>query len=67
MIVERLFHGVNAGTYPLRAHDDVLAGMNFLSQFHKQLLSQVPPEFVEEVRRRNSPQPQEVKNEPVKA
>lgn len=41
-VVERLFRGVDAGTFPLRAHDDVMAGMNFLAQFHKQLLAQLP-------------------------
>lgn len=55
MAIERLFRAVNAGTYPLSAHDDVLAGMNFMAQFHKQLVSQLPPAVIEEVKRRNAP------------
>lgn len=57
MAIERLFRAVNAGTYPLSAHDDVLAGMNFMAQFHKQLVSQLPPALIEEVKKRNAPAP----------
>lgn len=63
MVIERLFNAVNAGSYPVRVHDDVLAGMNFMAQFHKQLVSQLPPSVIEEVKARNQPQP-EVKHEP---
>lgn len=55
MAIERLFRAVNAGSYPLHVHDDVLAGMNFMAQFHKQLVSQLPPAVLEEVKRRNAP------------
>jgi hypothetical protein len=43
-VVERLFRAVDSGTFPLRAHEDVMAGMNFLAQFHKQLVAQLPEE-----------------------
>lgn len=62
MVIERLFRAVNEGSFPLRVHDDVLAGMNFMSQFHKQLVSQLPPAVVEEMKRRNAPP--EATNEP---
>lgn len=55
MVIERLFHAVNAGSYPLKAHADMLAGMNFLAQFHKQLVSQLPADVLEEIKKRNSP------------
>src|SRR4051812_15769205 len=55
MAIERLFRAVNAGSYPLQVHDDVLAGMNFMAQFHKQLVSQLPPAVIEEVKRHNTP------------
>jgi hypothetical protein len=43
-VVERLFKAVDAGTFPLRAHEDAMAGMSFLAQFHKQLVAQLPEE-----------------------
>lgn len=49
-VVERLFNGINAGSFPLRATDDVMAGMSFLSQFHKQLVAQLPPEELAKVK-----------------
>jgi hypothetical protein len=64
MVIERLFNAVNAGSFPLRVHDDVLAGMNFMAQFHKQLVSQLPPAVIEEVKKRNAPRPPEATNEP---
>jgi hypothetical protein len=48
-LVERLFSGINAGSFPLRATDDVMAGMNFLAQFHKQLVAQLPSETREKL------------------
>lgn len=62
MVIERLFRAVNAGSFPLTVHDDVLAGMNFMSQFHKQLVSQLPAAVVDEVKKRNAPT--EAVNEP---
>lgn len=44
-VVERLFNGINAGSFPLRATDDVMAGMSFLSQFHEQLVAQLPEDM----------------------
>lgn len=41
-VIESLFHAINAGSFPMAQHDEVMNGMNFLSQFHKQLLEQLP-------------------------
>jgi hypothetical protein len=41
-VVERLFNAVNVASFPLRAHEDAMAGMSFLAQFHKQLVGQLP-------------------------
>lgn len=49
-VVERLFNGINAGSFSLLATDDVMAGMSFLSQFHKQLVAQLPPEELAKVK-----------------
>lgn len=50
-VVEGLFNAMHRGTYPLQVHDAIVAGMNFLSQFHGQLISQLPPALVEELRK----------------
>lgn len=53
-VVEGMFNAMRAGTYPLHVHDAIVAGMQFLSQFHGQLISQLPPALVEEMRKANS-------------
>jgi hypothetical protein len=59
-VVERLFNGINAGSFPLKATDDVMAGMNFLAQFHKQLVAQLPEDLKAKIKAeteaRNGPQ-----------
>lgn len=52
-VVEGLFNAMQLASYPLKTHDAIVAGMNFLSQFHAQLINQLPPALVEEMRKAN--------------
>lgn len=58
-VIERLFRAVDAGSFPMRAHDDVTAGMSFLAQFHNQLVKQLPEDVQAALRKT-----QEAPNEP---
>lgn len=68
-VVENLFNGLRAGSYPLHVTENVQAGMQFLAQFHSQLVSQLPAGLVEEMRKAQMPPAAatEVPSEPVKA
>jgi hypothetical protein len=65
-VVEGLFNAMRQASFPLNTHDAIVAGMNFLSQFHNQLVGQLPPGLVEELRKANGvdvqEKPQEVTN-----
>lgn len=50
-VVEGLFNALRRASYPLETHDAVVAGMNFLAQFHTQLVNGLPPALVEEIRK----------------
>jgi hypothetical protein len=50
-VIERLFRAADAGSYPMRAHDDITAGMSFLAQFHNQLVKQLPEEVQAQLRK----------------
>lgn len=49
--IESLFNGLRAGSYPLHVTEQVQAGMQFLAQFHTQLVSQLPPGLVAEMQK----------------
>lgn len=64
-VVEGLFNALKLGSYPLHVTEPVMAGMQFLAQFHTQLVSQLPPAVVEELKRAQTPASvPEVSNEP---
>jgi hypothetical protein len=63
-VVEALFNALKRGSYPLEVSESVMAGMNFLAQFHTQLVSQLPPTVVDGLRKS---QAGEVSSEPTKA
>lgn len=50
-VVEGLFNALKRGSYPLEVTEPVMAGMNFLAQFHTQLVGQLPPGVVDELRK----------------
>lgn len=52
-VIEGLFNAMRRASYPLETHDAIVAGMNFLSQFHSQLVGQLPPGLVTEMRKAN--------------
>lgn len=54
-VVEHLFKAIDAGTFPLRVHDDVMAGMSFMAQFHKELVKQLPEDVRAKVEAANAP------------
>lgn len=54
-VVEGLFNALKHGTYPLHVTEPVMAGMNFLAQFHTQLVGQLPPAVVEDLRKSQMP------------
>lgn len=54
-VVEGLFNAAKRGTYPLEVSEQMMAGLNFLAQFHNQLVGQLPPAVVADLRKSQSP------------
>lgn len=54
-VVEGLFNASKRGTYPLDVTEQMMAGLSFLAQFHSQLVSQLPPAVVEDLRKAKLP------------
>lgn len=54
-VVEGLFNASKRGTYPLEVSEQMMAGLSFLAQFHNQLISQLPPAVVEDLRKAQTP------------
>lgn len=50
-VIEGLFNAMQLASYPIRTHDAIVAGLQFLSQFHSQLVGQLPPGLVDEMRK----------------
>lgn len=54
-VVEGLFNALKQGSYPLHVTEPVMAGMSFLAQFHNQLVGQLPPAVVEDLKKAQMP------------
>lgn len=54
-VVEGLFNAAKRGTYPLEVSEPMMAGLSFLAQFHNQLVSQLPPAVVEDLKKASMP------------
>lgn len=62
-VVEGLFNAAKRGSYPLEVTEQMMAGLSFLAQFHNQLVSQLPPAVVADLRKSQMPAAPEVSNE----
>lgn len=56
-VIEGLFNAMQRASYPIQTHDAIVAGLQFLSQFHQQLVGQLPPGLVDEMRKAAQTQP----------
>lgn len=55
--IEGLFHAINDSGIPMKWHDAVMAGMQFLGELHAKLLAELPPAEVEKIRKEQGTQP----------
>jgi len=49
-IIEGMFYGLEGIPIPLKLHDPVMNGLNFLSKIHANLLAQIGPEEVQKMK-----------------
>lgn len=53
--IEGLFHALNDSGIPMKWHDAVLAGMQFIGELHAKLISELPKDEIEKIKKEQEP------------